>query len=99
MNFIKGGVHFIEQKPMGGFGTIAMASTNTWVRKALDVSKLPRIKLNCLRDLPGAKSTVSNTIHKSYLFIFLNFRYSFKELVEDQDQAVVKHVVEVIKAK
>jgi large subunit ribosomal protein L15 len=30
-------------------------SAYTWVRKALDVSQLPRVKLNNIQDLPGAK--------------------------------------------
>ena len=30
----------------------------TWVRKKIDVSELPRIKLNNLKDLPGAKKEV-----------------------------------------
>ena len=30
----------------------------TWVRKVLDISKHPRIKLNNIKDLPGAKKKV-----------------------------------------
>ena len=33
-------------------------SAYTWVRKALDVSQLPRVKLNNIQDLPGAKRKV-----------------------------------------
>ena len=40
-----------------------MASTLTWVRKALNVAKLPRIQLNNIQDLPGAKKKVSSRIH------------------------------------
>ena len=36
-----------------------MASGYTWLRQALNVSQLPRIKLNNLQDLPGAKTKVS----------------------------------------
>ena len=33
-------------------------SAYTWVRRALDVSQLPRVKLNNIQDLPGAKRKV-----------------------------------------
>lgn len=35
-----------------------MAAAQTWVRKALDVSQLPRVRLNNIQDLPGAKRKV-----------------------------------------
>ena len=34
-------------------------STYTWVRKALDVARLPRVRLNNIQDLPGAKKKVT----------------------------------------
>ena len=34
-------------------------SAYTWVRKALDVARLPRVRLNNIQDLPGAKKKVS----------------------------------------
>ena len=30
----------------------------TWVRKGLDIARLPRVKLNNIQDLPGAKKKV-----------------------------------------
>lgn len=34
-------------------------SAYTWVRKALDVARLPRVRLNNIQDLPGAKKKVT----------------------------------------
>lgn len=36
----------------------AMASC-TWIRKGLDIAKLPRVRLNNIQDLPGAKKKVN----------------------------------------
>lgn len=36
-----------------------MASNSTWVRRALDIAKLPRVQLNNIQDLPGAKKKVN----------------------------------------
>lgn len=44
-------------------------SAGTWIRRGLDVSKLPRVKLNNIQDLPGAKKKV-------FFFVF-NITYSF----------------------
>ena len=38
---------------------VAAMSAYTWVRKALDVARLPRVKLNNIQDLPGAKKKVT----------------------------------------
>ena len=37
---------------------MASSKANTWLRKMVDVATLPRIKLNNLQDLPGAKKKV-----------------------------------------
>lgn len=37
---------------------MASSNANTWVRRMIDVASLPRIKLNNLQDLPGAKKKV-----------------------------------------
>lgn len=34
------------------------SSPYTWVRKGLDITRLPRVKLNNIQDLPGAKKKV-----------------------------------------
>ena len=34
---------------------------NTWIRRALDIAKLPRVKLDNIQDLPGAKKKVSTS--------------------------------------
>ena len=44
-------------------------STNTWIRKGLDLAKLPRVKLNNIQDLPGAKKKV---IEYDVLYIIVN---------------------------
>ncbi len=33
--------------------------TLTWIRKGLDIAKMPRVKMNNIQDLPGAKKRVS----------------------------------------
>lgn len=33
-------------------------STLTWIRKGLELARLPRVKLNNIQDLPGAKKKV-----------------------------------------
>jgi hypothetical protein len=33
-------------------------ATCTWIRRGLDLSKLPKVKLNNIQDLPGAKKKV-----------------------------------------
>ena len=37
---------------------MASSKSNTWLRKMIDVGSLPRIRLNNLQDLPGAKKKV-----------------------------------------
>ena len=44
-------------------------STSTWIRKGLDVSRLPRVKLNNIQDLPGAKKKVK--VFLSHLHLHL----------------------------
>ena len=44
------------------------AQGNTWIRRALDIAKLPRVKLNNIQDLPGAKKKVNTTPFFSALF-------------------------------
>ncbi len=71
----------------------------TWVRKGLDVARLPRVKLNNIQDLPGAKKKVETL---SYIIYCLNtFVYTFRllGLAGDLGQAEARHVDEVIKAK
>jgi large subunit ribosomal protein L15 len=34
------------------------ANPFTWIRKAIDLAKQPRVKLNSIQDLPGAKKNV-----------------------------------------
>ena len=41
---------------------MAASLSRIWIRKTVDLSNLPRIKLNNLQDLPGAKKKVSNCV-------------------------------------
>lgn len=42
----------------------------TWVRKAIEIAQLPRIKLNNIQDLPGAKQKVTSFTFDSMTKIF-----------------------------
>lgn len=35
-------------------------ASSTWIRRGLDIAKLPRVKLNNIQDLPGAKKKVKS---------------------------------------
>ena len=37
-------------------------STSTWIRKGLEIARLPRVRLNNIQDLPGAKKKVNVTL-------------------------------------
>ena len=40
----------------------SIMSTSTWIRKGLDVARLPRVKLNNIQDLPGANKKVKTSL-------------------------------------
>lgn len=42
-------------------------SNCTWIRRGLDIAKLPRVKLNNIQDLPGAKKKVLKIVHGEHL--------------------------------
>ena len=47
------------KRTRGGVANEKMSSVcYTWVRKGLDIARLPRVKLNNIQDLPGAKKKV-----------------------------------------
>ena len=52
-----------------------MAAAQTWVRKALDVSQLPRVRLNNIQDLPGAKRKVC-----VYAYLYRGFQVHSLEI-------------------
>ena len=47
-------------------------SAYTWVRRALDVSQLPRVKLNNIQDLPGAKRKVWSPYEASMCSLYFS---------------------------
>ena len=46
----------------------SIMSTSTWIRKGLDVARLPRVKLNNIQDLPGANKKVKTSLSPAAAF-------------------------------
>ena len=48
-------------------------STSTWIRKGLDIARLPRVRLNNIQDLPGAKKKVNVCLLPVHLAVLNEF--------------------------